>query len=208
MNNHPNRAKCYQMLEVAKTPAHIVSHCKAVAAVAYTIGWEINRARRIQTGMGCRALSAGAVAGRVMNLDLLLSSGLIHDMMRLYDNHAKVCADLLDKMGLVEEAKVVSVHMVKAEFHDLMIADEADILCLADNMVIESEYVGLDRRTEYVLEKAIRIGHPERQPAIRAKRDNIQKLITQIERLVGKSMDDIMVNIDYENVENILTKIV
>ena len=206
MNNHPNRATCYHMLETAKTPEHIVGHCKAVAAVAYNIGWEINRARMIQTGMGCRALNAGAVGGRTMNLELLLSSGLLHDMMRLYDNHAGVCSELLNRMGLAEEAKVVSVHMMKAEFHDLMIADEADILCLADNLVIESEYVGLDRRTDYVLDKAIRIGHPERQPAIRAKKENLQKLVSQIEQLTGKTMDDIMANIDYDNVEITLAK--
>lgn len=192
MGMHPDKETCMNMLATAGTPEHIIRHCQAVARTAYCIGWEINRARRESTGIGCRSNAPGAAAGRIIDLELLVSAGLLHDMMRLYDNHAGICADILDGIGYREEANIIRTHMKYEKFNDLIIANETDLVVLADSLVIEERMVGLDARADYIVEKAKKLGREDRIDAILAKRDSARRLLAQIEQLTGKTIEQIV----------------
>ena len=192
MGMHPDKATCMNMLATAGTPEHVIKHCQAVARTAYCIGWEINRARRENTGIGCHSCAPGASAGRIIDLELLVSVGLLHDMMRLYDDHAKICADILDGIGYREEANIIRTHMKYEKFNDLIMVNETDLLVLADSLVIEDQMVGLDARAMYVVEKAKKLGREDRISAILAKRDSARRLLTQIEQLTGKTIEQIV----------------
>lgn len=192
MGLHPDKGTCMKMLETAGTPAHVIKHCQAVAQTAYRIGWEINRARRDNTGVGCHSTAPGATAGRIIDLELLVSAGLLHDMMRVYENHAEICADVLQGVGYKEEANIVREHMRYDKFNDLTIANETDLVVLADSLVVEDQMVGLDARIQYVVEKAKKLNREDRIDAILAKGDSARRLIGQIEQLTGKKIEQIV----------------
>ena len=96
---HPDRAQCMQMLDSYETPAHVIGHCKAVAAVGYTLA---------------KALNA---RGYDLDLDLILAAGLLHDMARVEDMHWEVAAKYCEARGLYD----VCWNTEKALFSAVMI---------------------------------------------------------------------------------------
>ena len=48
---------------------------------------------------------------------------------------------------------------------------ETDLLCFADRVVREDRFVGLKLRMEYIIDKSIRLSHPEAEPRIRKSLD-------------------------------------
>ena len=183
-DRHPDRQECLRILDEYHTPPHVIGHCKAVAAVGYTLARALNQ------------------KGRQLDLDLILASGLLHDMARVEDMHWDVAADFCERRGWKQEADIIRVHMSYDPFNDLAHLNETDIICLADRTVLEDRYAGLDRRIDYIINKAIRFGHPEHRPHILRKKGETRKLIDEIEAFLGCSMDALMQNIDYENTEH------
>lgn len=181
--HHPNRQECYGYLRDYGTPPHVIAHCKAVAAVGYTLANALNE------------------KGRCLDLDLILAAGLLHDMARVEDMHWEGAARFCEGKGLQQEADIIRVHMTYDPFNDLEHLNETDVVCLADRTVLEDRYAGLPRRMEYIVEKAIRNGHPEHKPHILRKMGEAMELIVAIEGFLGCSMDELMRDIDYENVE-------
>ena len=181
---HPDRAQCLQMLADYKTPEHVIGHCKAVAAVGYTLGRALNE------------------KGYRFDLDLVLAAGLLHDMARVEDMHWEVAARYCEDRGMRQEAAIIRVHMTYDPFNDLEHLDETDLICLADRTVLEDRYAGIDRRIDYIIDKAVRNGHPEHRPHILRKKNETKTLISSIEAFLGCSMDSLMEGIDYEGVEH------
>lgn len=182
-NQHPYRTACLAVLREYGTPPHVVGHCKAVAAVGYTMA---------------KALNA---AGHRLDLGLILAAGLLHDMARVEEKHELVAADYCAAMGWEQEADVIRVHMTYDQYSDVAHLTETDIICLADRTVIEDRYAGLDRRMEYIVAKAHRNGHGEYEPFIRRKMGEAKKLIADIEAQIGCSLDELMKDLDYEHPE-------
>lgn len=185
-NRHPDRQECYGYLRDYGTPAHVIGHCKAVAAVGYTLGKALNE------------------KGYHLDLELILAAGLLHDMARVEDMHWEAAARFCEGKGMRQEADVIRVHMTYDPFHDLEHFDETDVVCLADRTVLEDRYAGLQRRMDYIIDKAIRNGHPEHKPHILRKMKETQSLIESIEAFLGCSMDALMKDIDYEDVEHVI----
>ena len=125
---------CNHYFEKYKTPPHIIAHCKAVSDTAVTIGSEL-----VKHGVS-------------LDTELLRNAGLIHDVLRMEKNHDVAAAEMLEKDGYPYEAEVIRHHMTKhyAPVNELT---ESDILCLADRVVREDEYVGIDRRIDYLIYK-------------------------------------------------------
>ena len=178
--HHPDRQACMQMLADYGTPAHVIGHCKAVAAVALKLAKALN-ARGFQ-----------------LDEDLILASGLLHDMARVEDMHWEVAARYCEVRGMHQEAAIIRVHMTYDPFNDLEHLNETDLICLADRTVLEDRYAGIDRRIDYIIAKAERHGHPEHKPHILRKKAETKVLIGQIEDFLGTSMDALMENVDYE----------
>ncbi|MDD6310612.1 MAG: HD domain-containing protein [Firmicutes bacterium] len=218
---HPDRNQCYEYLKEKNTPQHVVGHCKSVAAVAYILGRALNEAggtkavpfgeikfkktKFTQSGrehyMQDPSCKAVGTAYRDFDLELVLASGLLHDIARKEERHWDVGADFCKNLNLPEEENIIRIHMQYEFTNDEQNLTEADLVCLGDRLSIEDRYVGLDKRMDYIIDKAIRHGHPEAAPVIMRKKEVTRQLLNGIEKRIGCSIDELMNDIDYENIE-------
>jgi probable phosphoglycerate mutase len=102
-------------------------HCRTVAAVATRLG------------------EALAAAGVPLDLPLLRSAALLHDVRRLEKHHAEAGAAFLRAHGYGAVAALTAVHM---ELPDSLAPalDEANLLYLADKLVDDHRVVSLTTR--------------------------------------------------------------
>lgn len=161
---------CNHYFEKYKTPPHIIAHCKAVSDTAVTIGSEL-----VKHGVS-------------LDTELLRNAGLIHDVLRMEKNHDVAAAEMLEKDGYPYEAEVIRHHMTKhyAPVNELT---ESDILCLADRVVREDEYVGIDRRIDYLIYKG---GYdPVKAERLEEAKIASSLWIEQLEEIMGRSLDSL-----------------
>lgn len=151
-----------------KTPPHVISHCRAVTRVALGIAGALNE------------------HGYHLDLDLIRSAGLSHDIARTQEDHGGVCADILEQMGYHDEAAIVRVHM-NYPLNPLESLNETDLVCLGDRLVKEDKYVGLDERFRYIMDKAPH--SQEIQTHLTEHRERMRHLLQQIEELTGIQID-------------------
>lgn len=171
---HPDMQQCLQYLKEYNTPAHVVGHCKAVADTAYKIGKALNE------------------HGYNLDLDLILAAGLIHDIARVENEHWNRGAEFMEKMGYQQEADIIRVHMHYTEFNPVDKINETDLICLADKLVLEDQYAGVDRRMGYILEKAKKLGRPGAEEAIMKKKEETKRFIIEIENIIDTTFDNLM----------------
>ena len=176
----PTPEECMKALADYGTPEHVIGHCRAVNAVGYELGKALNEHRPEK-----------------LDLDLIRAAGLLHDMARVEDNHWDVAAEHCLCMGWKREAAIIKVHM-SYEFNDFARFNETDIVCLADRIVLEDRYVGLDARMDYIIAKAIKNGNDNYVPIIERKKKDTMKLIREIEECLEVSLDDLLGGIDRE----------
>ena len=160
-----------QLYLYCKTPAHVIGHCRAVADTAVKLGEALN-------GKGFH-----------FDLALLRSAGLAHDMARLQEDHGGAAADILEKMGYQDEADIIRGHMTYALAKTVSKLTECDLVCLADRLVMEDHYVGLDKRFDYILHKnehrALAAEH------ILEAKAQTRKLMDGMEAVIGRSIDSL-----------------
>jgi len=170
---HPTREACEQLLNEYGTPEHVKRHCRAVAETAYIIGEALNR------------------CGMALDLALILSAGLLHDIARVEDKHERAGAEIIEKEGYAAEARIIRAH-TRYNFSMEAEVNETDLVCLADRLVLEDAYAGLDARIDYIIKKAARNGHPEAESIILRKKEETKRFIERIECIIGCSIDDLM----------------
>lgn len=169
---HPSREECFVLLKNNKTPSHVVRHCVKVTETALKIAEALNK------------------KGFHLDLGLIQGAGLIHDIARVEDKHWEVGAKIASGVGYHDEAEIIKQHM---SYHcDPYKADinELDIICLSDRMVKEDEYVGLETRMQYILDKFE--GNEEAIERISSRIKDNRVLIKRIEKIIGKSLDALM----------------
>lgn len=173
MMRHPTRDECEQLLKEYGTPEHVKRHCRAVAQTAYIIGTALNE------------------KGLDLDLELILAAGLLHDIARVEDKHEKAGAKIIESIGYIAEAGIIGAH-TRYDFSLVDPIDETDLVCLADRLVLEDRYAGLDDRIDYIINKAARYGHPEAEPIIREKKEETKKFIDRLENVLGCAIDELM----------------
>lgn len=181
---HPDRQECERLLDEYGTPEHVRRHCRAVADTACTVAEELNK------------------HGFELDVPLILAAGMLHDIARVKDRHWDVGAELMDSLGYHGESRIVKVHMTYSPFSDISEVTETDMVCLGDRTVMEDEYVGLDRRIDYVINKAKKNGNPGAEPVILEKKKQTRKFIDQIEEIIGCTLDELMERKTKEQYEN------
>lgn len=171
-NLHPSREECLALLKEYKTPEHVIRHCLKVTDTALKIGEALNN------------------KGLNLDLGLIQSAGLIHDIARVEDKHWEIGARIADELGYHQEAEIIKVHM----FYNSKPVDksitETDLVCLADRMVKEDEYVGLENRMQFILDK-----FRDNPVVIERISRNIKKnlaLINRIEKILGIPIGNLM----------------
>ncbi|NCA77998.1 MAG: HD domain-containing protein [Alphaproteobacteria bacterium] len=167
-----SREECLHILAQQGTPDHVIRHCLCVEKVAVVLARALNN------------------HGLHLDVELVQVGGLLHDMCRVQPEHWNKGADLLEEMGLPEEAHIVRHHMTHTPNMKMEQLTELDIVCLADRMTMEDEFVGLERRMDYVIHKAQ--SNPTTLLIILAKKALTKDLIQDIEAKIGTTIESLM----------------
>ena len=157
-----------RLYEEYQTPEHVIAHCREVTRVACGIAEHLN------------------LHGYHLDVDLVRGAGLAHDVARTSDEHWNVGADILLELGYESEADIVRNHMFY-NFNCIDCLCETDMVCLGDRLVKEHDYVGVDERFQYIMDKA-----PDRPGIIEhltERREEMRRLLNQIEDIIGVTMD-------------------
>jgi len=173
-NKHPDMEECLEILREYKTPERVIRHCKAVTDAAVKIAAALND------------------KGFNFDIPLILSAGLLHDIARVHDEHWEVGSDFLITKGFVQEAEIVRKHMTHPLDHDPMKLKELDIVCIGDRVTLEEQYVGIDKRMDYVLSKAA--GDKFVESIINKNREINKMLVKNIELIIGVSIEKLILN--------------
>lgn len=168
----PSRDTCMALFDRFQTPAHVRLHCEAVARTSIRMGDAIRR------------------LGNDIDLALLESAALLHDLVRTQENHGEKASAILRAEGYPEVADLVEDHMSFVTNPYVERITEHDLLCLADRMVIEGTYVGLAQRTQYILNKVPK--DPDIQTRVKERLATYHSLKERIEKMIGCSIDELM----------------
>jgi molybdenum cofactor cytidylyltransferase len=167
----PSRAECLYLLEkVHAVDAKIITHGLAVAAVATILGQALNRA-------GCR-----------LDLPLVESAGLVHDIARNQPDHARVGASMMADLGYPLLADIVTAHMNIAVQPEAV--TEAEVVYLADKLVQGDRFVGTKDRFEAKLAKYGQ--DPEALRRIHARQRDTEAIACKVEGITGMKIDELL----------------
>jgi molybdenum cofactor cytidylyltransferase len=167
----PSRAECLYLLEeILAVDARIVSHGRAVAAAAVKLGDALNRA-------GCR-----------LDLSLLESAGLVHDIARNQPDHARVGARMVADLGYPLVADIVASHMDIAIQSNAL--TEAEVVYLADKLVEGDRFVGVKDRFEARLVKYDL--DPEALWHIRDRQRVVEAIVSKVEDVTGMKIGELV----------------
>ena len=150
------------------TPPHVQRHCNEVARVSKILAEALNE------------------HGYNIDVNEVFGAASVHDVVRLMDHHDVEGAKILEARNHPKEANLVLQHMHYGPFHAVDQLEEIDILCLADRTVKENQYVGIDRRMDYLLQKPNM--NERKRIGINHAREETRVLIGEIEEIIGCSL--------------------
>ena len=124
----PDEQACLALLQTYGTPAHVIAHCKAVAAAADRMGHAL------------------VERGYALNLRLIRAAALLHDIARTEPDHPTAGARYVERAGGCPAlGEIIRVHMdLPEEMTDRI--TEAMVVYLADKLVEEDREVTLEQR--------------------------------------------------------------
>lgn len=164
---------CICLLSYFNVSKSIVNHSKKVKEICVDLSYSINNNKEI------------------INMNLIKSASMLHDIKRQEKNHSDVGAKLLEDLGYDKIAKIVRSHMkIEKEMEDVI--NENTILYYGDKLVVEDEFVNLNRRFEKNLNKYK--DNKKIQENIMKKYETALKIKSNIISMIGKN--------EYENLEN------
>ena len=163
--------ECYRMYGEHGTPDRVIAHCLEVSRCAGLIADKLNE------------------KGYNLDAELVRVSGLIHDVLRTSEKHDEAAGKLLEDLGYTDEAEIVKDHM-SYYFNKLPVITEHDVMCLADRIVREHEYVGIDSRVEYLIGKDPE--NTERTEHLLYFKEEVRRYIHSIEKIIGMSFDQLL----------------
>lgn len=128
----PDIKACERMWEHYHTPAQVRAHCQAVCEQALKIGNMLNQ-------NGCD-----------LNLDVIQSAALLHDIARARPHHTEEGARILRREGYPELAEIIRRHhnldKGDGEWNVNAQPDETEVVYLADKLTKETRTVTLEER--------------------------------------------------------------
>ena len=163
--------ECYRLLNEYETPMRVITHCLEVSRCAGLIADRLNE------------------NGYDLDSELVRNAALVHDLVRAQNRHDVKAGKILDSLGYTDEADIVRDHM-SYEFNDLPVITEHDIMCLSDRIVKEHEYVGIEERVRYLINKDP--DNEERNRHLQFFKGVVKEYIHGIEKIVGISFDALL----------------
>ena len=167
----PNDDECEALYLREGTPQTVREHAAVVAVVAHALG---------------RALQP---AGAYLNLELLRAAALLHDIARGAPDHAAAGARRLTAAGYPRVAAVVARHMDPVG-EPPAVPGEAEVLFLADKLVVGGRVVMLDERLRATVS---RFADDAQAAAAAGERlAAAGRVAAAVERLTGRALTDIL----------------
>lgn len=180
---YPDNKECLSILQEYGTPSHVIGHCKAVSMVAVAVAKALNQ------------------HGFSFDVEVIRFAGMLHDIARKSEDHHIVGAEYLRQLGYEQAAMIVRAHMKHPIVKNVYDSTETDIMCLGDRTVLESQYVGVDLRMEYIIDKARKFVDGDIAKVEASIRKNFQQLkdyVASIENIIGMPMDRLVDNAQQE----------
>jgi putative nucleotidyltransferase with HDIG domain len=166
----PNQEQCMKLLEEAKVEESVRDHCCMVAAVA------------------CQLVRLLNNAGAGLNMKLVRSAALLHDIRRNEKDHALTGAMFLRTCGYARVAEIVAAHM-DIESADGAFPTETEIVYLADKLVMGQHCVPLKARFAVALER--HKGDEKARVPILRRQEQAEKINKKVERIIGCTLEEI-----------------
>jgi putative nucleotidyltransferase with HDIG domain len=168
----PSPRECeHLMVHKFSCDKQIIDHCQQVAQVADRLAETVNE------------------SGGEVNRELLQAAALLHDCRRSQPHHAAVGAAELCRLGFPQIAELIQHHM-DLEPGPAMYPDAAEILYLADKLVVENRCVSLEERFAERLKCFA--DQPGPLAAIRQRLAAAQKIQHKIYRLTGNPIEQLL----------------
>jgi molybdenum cofactor cytidylyltransferase len=161
----PTSAECRMLMqEIQALPEAVITHCRAVAAMAKTLTAAINK------------------AGGKLDSKLVYAAALVHDIARTEEPHAQRGARVLEEWGFPKPAEIVRVHL-DIQVHDNEPINEAEMVYLADKLVSGHQPIDLEQRFQLKMKKYGQ--DPQMAEAIRLRWDNARRIKAKVEQITG-----------------------
>ncbi len=170
----PTTVECRALWDEQNLPARTRDHCIAVAEAALCIGRALNIAHRPR---------------QRLDLNILESAALVHDLAKGRRHHEAEGARLLRERGFDAVADIVAAH------RDLGLADhepitEREVVFMADKLVGGVACMPLERRYAQVLERHGQ--DPEAREAILGRLHRARRLLLRMEAETGRSLLELL----------------
>jgi putative nucleotidyltransferase with HDIG domain len=170
----PSGEECRVLIEQMQIlPSPIADHCRAVSWVAMQLAQALE------------------VAGASIDIELVRTAALLHDIARTRKNHAEAGARLLAGHGFARLAPIVSAHMDLDVIRDRPV-DEAQVVYLADKLVDGDRCVDMEPRFSRQMETYS--GNRSALDAIARRWENARQIRTKVERVTGQPIEAIVAN--------------
>jgi putative nucleotidyltransferase with HDIG domain len=170
----PSGKECRVLMEQMQIlPPTIADHCRAVSKVALQLAQTIE------------------AAGASIDIELVRTAALLHDIARSRKNHAQAGAHLLASHGFGRLAPIVSAHM-DLDVNQNWPVDEAQVVYLADKLVDGDRCVDMEPRFSRQLERYS--GNRSALDAIARRWENARHIRTKVEKMTGRSIEAIIAN--------------
>ncbi len=167
----PDQKQCVKLLDEAFVPDDVKEHCKLVAVVA------------------CQLVRLLNSKGAGLNENLIRASALLHDIKRSEKGHALVGAMYLRACGYARVSDIVAFHM-DIESVEGEPLTEAEILFLADKMVMGQRCVPLNVRFDNALKRYE--DNVKACMSIKRRKEQAEKIKKKIEVIIGCTLEEIL----------------
>jgi molybdenum cofactor cytidylyltransferase len=167
----PTSEDALYLLSLLEVPEHVIRHSRSVMVVGEAL--------------------AAALKNRMpdLDVDLVRSACLLHDLARTQRKHAVVGQNILNSLRLCRLASIVGSHMlVPREILESPLLTEDELVYLADKLVIEDKVVSLDERTAHALREHGR--DAASVEGVRTKMRTAHIISEKLESILGKAVTD------------------
>ena len=156
----PDNAECIYLMEQNHTPEEVIAHGKAVSR---------------------KALQIAESLGLDVDLELVRSAALLHDIARIEPHHSEAGASHLIKCGYPRIAEIIRYHH-RLRPSDLETITECTLVFYADKLIRGTEEVTLEQRFE---KSSARCLSPEAQAAHRLQYEQARCVREKLDSLKG-----------------------
>ncbi|HBR07127.1 MAG TPA: phosphohydrolase [Desulfovibrio sp.] len=167
----PAPLEALTLLELRGVNERGLAHARAVTRVALILGRALVR------------------SGSRLDLPLLESAALLHDICKNGPRHEAAGGRLLNELGFPRTARIVASHRDVDPARAGRIS-ERELVYLADKLVRGPMLIGLEERFREKLEHFA--GDPDAQAAISGRRDNARAMMARFEAEAGQAVDQVL----------------